>query len=243
MFGFLSDVTLVELSDTNHPLLRELAENAPGTFQHSIQVGNLAQEAAYKTGANPLLVRTGAMYHDIGKLAFPLFYTENQAEGINPHIDRPLEESAQIIIHHVEQGVKMAHKENLPSQIIDFIKTHHGTTKTKFFYNSFINAHPDEPVDISLFTYPGPTPYSKETAILMMADSVEAASRSLKTYTDDEIDKLVENIINSQVDENQFFNSPITLREITDIKEVFKHKLKNIYHARIEYPILINKNK
>ena len=242
LFGFLSDVTLVELSDTNHPLLRKLAEKAPGTFQHSIQVGNLAQEAVYKIGGNPFLVRTGSMYHDIGKMDSPIFFTENQASGISPHDNLPFEESAQIIIHHVESGVKMAQKANIPTQIIDFIKTHHGTTKARFFYNSYINANPNEPVDVSLFTYPGTIPFSKETAVLMMADSVEAASRSLKKYTDDEIDKLVENIINTQAAENQFANSPITFRDLTEIKEIFKSKLKNVYHARIEYPELMKKS-
>ena len=196
----------------------------------------MAQEAVYKIGGNPLLVRAGAMYHDIGKLATPMFFTENQATDRNPHSELSFEKSAQIIIYHIENGIKLAHKENLPSQIIDFIKTHHGTTKTKFFYNSFVNENPDEPVDVTLFTYPGPTPFSKETAILMMADCVEAASRCLKSYTDDNIDKLVENIINSQIAENQFINAPITMRDITIIKETFKSKLKNIYHARIEYP-------
>jgi cyclic-di-AMP phosphodiesterase PgpH len=241
LFGFLSDVTLVELSDTNHPVLRRLAEKAPGTFQHSIQVGNLAQEAVYKIGGNPLLVRAGAMYHDIGKLGSPIFFTENQNNGLNPHEKMPYDESAQIVIHHIESGIKMAQKEKLPRQIIDFIATHQGTMQTKYFYNSFINQNPDEDVDISMFSYPGPTPFTKETAVLMMADSVEAASRSLKSYTDDEIDKLVENIINSQIAEDQFIEAPITFKEISQVKDIFKQKLKNIYHARIEYPELKKK--
>lgn len=243
LFGFLSDVTLVELSDTNHPLLRKLSEKAPGTFQHSIQVGNLAQEAVYKIGGNPLLVRAGAMYHDIGKIGSPLFFTENQAGTINPHDKIPFDESAQIVIHHIESGVKMAQKEKIPEQIIDFIRTHQGTMKTKFFYNSYINEHPNEVLDVSLFTYPGPTPFTKETAVLMMADSVEAASKSLKTYSDDEIDRLVENIINHQIEEDQLINAPITFKEISEVKEVFKQKLKNMYHARIEYPELKKRKK
>jgi putative nucleotidyltransferase with HDIG domain len=241
IFGFISDVTLVELSDTNHPLLRRLAEKAPGSFQHSLQVGNLAQEAVYRIGGNPLLVRAGAMYHDIGKTISPIFFTENQNTGFNPHANLDHEKSAQTIIQHIEKGVKIARKHKLPEQIIDFIRTHQGTTKTKFFYNSYKNEHPDEEPDISKFTYPGPTPFTKETAILMMADAVEAASRSLKSFTDEEIEKLVENIINSQIEENQFVNAPITFREITQVKEVFKQKLKNIYHARVEYPELKNK--
>jgi len=236
LFGFLSDVTLVELSDTNHPLLRKLAENAPGTFQHSIQVGNLAQEAAYKIDANPLLVRAGAMYHDIGKSISPIYFTENQTTGVNPHNDMEFEESAKLVIGHIEGGIKIARKYNLPEKIIDFIATHQGTTKTKYFYNSFINKYPDqEPVEEN-FMYPGPTPFTKETAILMMADSIEAASRSLKEYTDEAINKLVENIINDQIKEKQFDNAPITFKEITIVKEVFKTRLKNIYHARVAYP-------
>ncbi|WP_289054483.1 HD family phosphohydrolase [Carboxylicivirga marina] len=236
LFGFLSDVTLIELADTNHPILREMAEATPGTFQHSIQVGNLAQEVAYKLDANPALVRAGAMYHDIGKMASPMFFTENQAGGLNPHSELDFEESARIVINHIDNGVKLAQKHNLPSQIIDFITTHQGTTKTRYFYNSYINQNPEKTPDISAFSYPGPTPFSKETAILMMADSIEAASRSLKQYSDDEIDKLVEKIINIQMDEDQFINAPITFKEISQAKEVFKNKLKNIYHARIEYP-------
>ena len=242
-FRFLSDVTLMELSDTNHPLLRMLAEKAPGTFQHSIQVANLAQEVAYKINANPMLVRAGAMYHDIGKTVSPIFFTENQAAGFNPHSELDFEESARIIINHVENGVKLARKENLPEQIIDFIRTHHGTTKTTFFYNSYINKNPDKKVDPSLFTYPGPTPFTKETAIVMMSDSIEAASKSLKNYTDADIDKLVENIIDNQLKEGQFNNAPITFKEITQAKEILKQRLKNIYHARIEYPSLKKKHK
>ncbi len=243
LFGFLSDVTLVELSDTNHPILRRMAEATPGTFQHSIQVGNLAQEVAYKLGANPALVRAGAMYHDIGKMASPMYFTENQAEGLNPHSELEFEESARIVINHIDNGVKMALKHKLPKQIIDFITTHQGTTKTWYFYNSFINNNPDVDPDVSMFSYPGPTPFTKETAILMMADSIEAASRSLKKYNDDEIDKLVEKIIDKQIQEDQFINAPITFREITEAKEVFKNKLKNIYHARIEYPSIKKKKK
>ncbi len=238
LFGFLSDVTLVELSDTNHPLLRQLAERAPGTFQHSIQVGNLAQEAAYKIDANPLLIRAGAMYHDIGKTSNPYYFTENQTSGINPHQSMDYEESAKIVIDHIEGGVKIARKHKLPQKIIDFITTHQGTTKTRYFYNSFINENPEVEPNEAHFTYPGPTPFSKETAILMMADSVEAASRSLKEYTDEAIDGLVEKIIDAQIRENQFYNAPITFREITKVKEVFKEKLKNIYHARVSYPTL-----
>ncbi len=236
LFGFLSDVTLVELSDTNHPLLRSLAENAPGTFQHSIQVGNIAQEAAYKIGANPLLVRAGAMYHDIGKTATPLYFTENQTSGVNPHNEMDFEDSAKLVISHIEGGIKIARKYNLPEKIIDFIATHQGTTQAKYFYNSYVNQNPDKKVNIDNFTYPGPTPFTKETAILMMADSIEAASRSLSEYSDKTIDKLVESIINTQIKEGQFYNAPITFREITEIKEVFKAKLKNIYHARVAYP-------
>jgi putative nucleotidyltransferase with HDIG domain len=241
VFGFISDVTLVELSDTNHPLLRRLAEKAPGSFQHSLQVGNLAQEAVYRIGGNPLLVRAGAMYHDIGKTVSPIVFTANQNTGFNPHANLAYEKSAQSIIQHIEKGVKIARKHKLPEQIIDFIRTHQGTAKTKYFYNSYKNENPDVEPDISKFTYPGPTPFTKETAILMMADAVEAASRSLKNFTDQEIEKLVENIIEGQIDEDQFANAPITFREITQVKEVFKQKLKNIYHARIEYPELKSK--
>lgn len=240
LFGFLSDVTLAELSNSNHPLISKLAEQTPGTFHHSIQVGNLALEAAKKIGGNPLLVYAGAMYHDIGKLESPSFFTENQVSGINPLNEVDYEKGAQLVISHIENGIKLAKKNKLPQQIIDFIATHQGTTKTKYFYNSFVNNYPDKIPDISLFTYPGPTPFSKETAVLMMADATEAASRSLSSFNDDAIDKLVESIINDQMDQEQFINAPITLKEITEVKEVFKRRLKIIYHSRVKYPELNN---
>jgi putative nucleotidyltransferase with HDIG domain len=241
LFGFLSDVTLAELSNSNNPLISKLAEITPGTFHHSIQVGNLAVEAAKKIGANPLLVYAGAMYHDIGKLEAPSIFTENQITGINPLDEIDFEHGAQLVISHIESGIKMARKNKLPQQIIDFIATHQGTTKTKYFYNSFANKYPDKIIDISLFTYPGPIPFTKETAILMMADATEASSRSLSSFSDDAIDKLVENIINDQMEQGQFNNAPITLKEISDVKEVFKRRLKIIYHSRIKYPEIIKK--
>lgn len=236
-FGFLSDATLMELSDTNQPLLRKLAEEAPGTFQHSIQVANLAEAAAYKIGANPLLVRTGALYHDIGKMANPKYFIENQTTGLNPHDSLAFEESAGIIISHVTKGIEMAQKNNLPSQIIDFIQTHHGTTRVQYFYKSYIKKHPNETIEVDKFTYPGPKPFSKETSIVMMADSVEAASRSLKDPDGETLDQLVESIINYQVIEDQFTEANITFKDITTIKEIFKTKLRNIFHIRIAYPV------
>lgn len=235
-FGFTSDVSLLELSDTNRKLLRELASRAPGTFQHSLQVANLAEEAIYTIGGNALLVRTGALYHDIGKIEMPMFFIENQAGGINPHEDLSFDESAAIIISHVIKGIEIAKKHNLPEQIIDFIRTHHGTTITGFFYRSYKNAFPDEVIDESKFHYPGPIPFSKETAVLMMADSVEAASRSLKKYDAESIDTLVEKIINTQIEQNQFANADITYKDINTLKKIFKKKLMNIYHVRVEYP-------
>jgi cyclic-di-AMP phosphodiesterase PgpH len=236
IFGFTSDVSLLELSDTNGKLLRELASRAPGTFQHSLQVANLAEEAIYKIGGNTLLVRTGALYHDIGKMEMPMYFIENQAGGINPHDDLSFDESAAIIISHVIKGIEIAKKNNLPEQIIDFIRTHHGTTMTAYFYRSFLKAFPEEAVDESKFHYPGPIPYSKETAVLMMADSVEAASRSLKKYDVETIDALVDKIINSQISQNQFANADITFKDIAVLKKIFKKKLMNIYHVRVEYP-------
>jgi len=236
IFGFISDMTLIELSNTNHKLLRQLAMKAPGTFQHSLQVANLAESAANKIGANSLLVRTGALYHDIGKLYAPIFFTENQISGINPHDNLPFEESAKIIINHVSEGVALAQKNKLPQQIIDFIRTHHGTTTVQYFYKNYIKKYPDRKEDIEKFTYPGPRPFSKETAILMMADSLEAASRSIKDINKEKIDQLVEDIINKQMEQKQFVNTDLTFREITTLKEFFKELLLNIYHMRIEYP-------
>ena len=234
-FGFTSDITLIELSNTNSPLLRRMSEIAPGTFNHSIQVANLAGEIANKIGAKAQLVRTGALYHDIGKLANPIYYTENQS-GIDPHEMLTDIESAQIIISHVTEGLKMADKEGLPKVIRDFIATHHGLGKTKFFYIRYKNEHPDEPVDDLLFTYPGPNPFTREHACLMMADSVEAASRSLPDYTEQSIRGLVEKIIDTQVAEGYFRECPITFRDIQYAKTVLIEKLKTIYHTRISYP-------
>jgi len=236
IFGFLSDATLFELSDTNQPLLRKLAETAPGTFQHSMQVANLAEEAILNVGGNSLLVRAGALYHDIGKMENPQYFIENQHEGANPHDELDFRSSAKVIIDHVIQGVEIGKKHNLPEKIIEFIRTHHGTSTVQYFYRSFINANPEEDVDISEFTYPGPKPPSKENSVLMMADSVEAASRTLKTYSPESIHELVESIVAHQVEESQFSDADLTFADITVIKEMFKNRLSNIYHSRIEYP-------
>jgi hypothetical protein len=235
VFSMITDFTLIELSNTNNKLLRELAQRAPGTFQHSLQVANLAEEAIYKIGGNALLVRVGALYHDIGKMDEPIYFIENQRGGVNPHDELTYEESAQIIINHVIRGIEMAKKHNLPEDIIDFIRTHHGTRKVEFFYFKQKKDFPDD-VNDKTFTYPGPIPFSRETAILMMADSVEAASRSLDIPDEKSIDKLVEGIISKQVETDQFINSDITLRDITTVKKILKEKLKNIYHVRIAYP-------
>ncbi len=236
-FGFTSNVTLVELSNINNSLLRKLSEVAPGTFQHSMQVANLAAEVAIRVGAKSQLVRTGALYHDIGKMENPVFFTENQS-GVNPHKSLSYEQSAQVVISHVTDGLKLAEKNNLPKVIKDFITTHHGLSKTKYFYVSYKNEHPNEKFDEEAFTYPGPNPFSKETAILMMADSVEAASRSLPEYTEDSINNLVDKIIDSQVEEGYFKECPITFKDIATAKSVFKEKLRTVYHTRISYPEL-----
>lgn len=236
MFGFLSDTTLMELSDTNQPLLRRLAEMAPATFQHSMQVANLSEDAIRHIGGNPLLVRTGALYHDIGKMIDASYFTENQGGALNPHKDKDLKESAGIIINHVNLGEELAKKNKLPKPIVDFIVTHHGTSTAQYFYKTYINEHPGEDIDKKDFQYPGPKPLSKETAVLMMSDSVEAASRSLENYSTESIDELVERIINSQMDEGQFEYADITFNDIRKVKKVFKTRLGNIYHARIAYP-------
>ena len=236
IFGFLSDATLFEMSDTNQPLLRSLAEKAPGTFQHSMQVASLAEEAVLKVGGNSLLVRAGALYHDIGKMENPHYFIENLHEGSNPHNDLDERSSAKLIIAHVLKGVEIAKKHKLNETIIDFIRTHHGTGTVQFFYRTYLNTNPDEDVDINEFRYPGPKPSSKENAVLMMADSVEAASRTLKAYTRESISDLVENIVSRQAEEEQFTEADISFADMTVIKEIFKNRLTNIYHSRIEYP-------
>ena len=238
LFGLVTDVTLLELSDTNSNLLRKLAIYAPGTFYHSIMVANIAEELIFELGGNPLLVRTGALYHDIGKLENPLYFIENQTSGHNPHDELSYEESAQVLIKHVIRGIELAKKHKLPEQIIDFIRTHHGTRMTEFFYVKQLQSVIDEEVDVSKFTYHGPIPFSKETAVLMMADSAEAASRSLKIKDEKTIGDLVERIINRQLEQNQFDNANITMKDITRVKRILKHKLMSIYHVRVEYPIL-----
>ncbi|WP_418660633.1 HD family phosphohydrolase [Bacteroides ilei] len=236
-FGFTSNVTLVELSNINNKLMRQMSEVAPGTFQHSLQLANLTAAAANRIEANSQLVRTGAMYHDIGKMLNPAFFTENQS-GVNPHDQLSYIQSAQVVISHVTDGMKLAEKYNLPQVIKDFICTHHGKGLTKYFYISYQNEHPDEEVDKELFRYPGPNPFTKEQAILMMADSVEAASRSLPEYTEESIYNLVDKIIDTQVQEGYFKECPITFKDIATIKSVFKEKLKTMYHTRISYPEL-----
>lgn len=235
IFGFVSDVTLLELADTNNKLLRELSRKAPGTFQHSLQVANLAEAAIFKIGGNSLLIRTAALYHDIGKMDAPMYFIENQSTGVNPHDELAYEESAQIIINHVIKGIEIGKKNKLPDLIIDFIRTHHGTTKTEYFFRKFKEENPEE-TDFGAFNYPGPIPFSKESAVLMMSDSVEAASRSIKQPNVEKIDMLVEGVIGNQMAQDQFVNADITLRDITQIKKIFKKMLMNIYHVRVEYP-------
>ena len=235
MFAITSDITLIELTNTNAPLLRELAFTAPGTFQHSLQVANLAENAIYSIGGNALLVRAGALYHDIGKLENPLYFIENQSAGFNPHDKLSYEESAQIIIRHVSKGIEMARKANLPEIVIDFIRTHHGNTRVDYFYQSFLKNFPEKFINENIFRYPGPIPYSKETGVLMLADSVEAASRSLREPDEKSISDLVDRIVKYKLNQDQLKDSNITLKDIETIKTIFKRMLMSIYHVRIDY--------
>ncbi len=237
VYGFTSRVTLVELSDINNPLLRELSEECPGTFNHSMAVSNLASAAASRIGANVQLVRTGALYHDIGKIKNPAFYTENQ-HGVNPHDALDPIQSARIVTGHVNEGLALAEKAKLPKVIRNFISEHHGAGKARYFYTTYCNAHPDEEVDPANFTYPGPNPQSKETSLLMMADSVEAASRSMTDHSPEAISALVNKIIDSQIAEGLHNESPISFRDVSTIKEVFAQRLRTMYHSRISYPEL-----
>ncbi|OOQ59557.1 HD family phosphohydrolase [Mucilaginibacter pedocola] len=235
MFAITSDITLIELTNTNAPLLREMAFSAPGTFQHSLQVANLAENAIYAIGGNSLLVRAGALYHDIGKMQNPLFFIENQTSHFNPHDKLPYEESAQIIIRHVSKGVEMARKANLPEIVIDFIRTHHGNTRVDYFYQSFLKNFPEKFIDENIFRYPGPIPFSKEAGVLMLADSIEAASRSLKEPDEQSIGILVDRIVKYKLDQGQLNDSNITLKDLETIKTIFKRMLMSIYHVRIDY--------
>ncbi len=235
-FLLVSDTTLLELADINLPLLRKLAVEAPGSFQHSLQVSNLAEEAARTIGANVNLVRAGGLYHDIGKIAKPTYFIENQGDGTSPHDKMDPRDSAKIIINHVKNGIVLAKNYKIPAPVIDFIRTHHGTTIAYYFYKKYKDLYPEEANKESLFAYPGPKPFSKETAIVMMADAVEASSRSLHSYTEENISDLVERIIYLQEQDGQFANVPITYKDMSDIKSAFKKRLTNIYHARIVYP-------
>lgn len=237
IFSLVSEMSLMEYSNTDSKLLRELSVKAPGTFQHCIQVANIAEDLIHEIGGNALLVRAGSLYHDVGKLLTPMYFVENQNSGLNPHDELTNEESAQVIISHVTNGIKLAHRYKIPEPIIDFIRTHHGTSKTKFFYNKELNEHPNSHIDESLYTYPGPKPFSRETAVLMMVDSVEAASRSLKEHSEKSLSSLVDGIIDSQIQDNQFSNANITFEDVENIKQFLKKKLQSIYHVRIEYPV------
>ncbi|MDD2618818.1 MAG: HDIG domain-containing protein [Bacteroidales bacterium] len=236
MFGYTSNVTLMELSNINSPLLRLFSESSPGTFQHSMQVSNLAAAAAQEINANAQLVRTGALYHDLGKMQNPAYFTENQDGGQNPLNKMETEKAAKIIVDHVNEGLRIANQYHLPKVVKDFITTHHGSGPARYFYTTYKNDHPGQEPPKEAFYYPGPNPFSKETAILMMADTVEAASHSLADYTEDSISELVEKLINTQIQEGAFKSVPITFQELETIKSVFKQKLKSIYHTRIAYP-------
>jgi putative nucleotidyltransferase with HDIG domain len=235
VFGITSDVALIELTNTNNKLLRELALKAPGTFQHSLQVANLAEAAIFKIGGNSLLVRAGALYHDIGKMENPQFFIENQNTGASPHDKLSYEQSAQYIIRHVHKGIEISRKNKLPESVIDFIRTHHGNTRVDYFYQSFLKNSPEQFVDDNIFRYPGPIPFSKETGVLMLADSVEAASRSLKNPDAKNINDLVDRIINYKLAQNQLDNCDLTLKDLETIKLIFKTMLMSVYHVRIDY--------
>jgi len=238
MFRFISSITLVELTDINSELLHTLAERAPGTFQHSMQVSNLAAEAAKTIGANALLVRTGALYHDIGKMTDPLYYVENQTGVENPLLKMDPRDAAQVVIAHVTEGEKIARRNHLPEVVVNFITTHHGTTLVRYFYNTFVNAHPKEKVDEALFRYPGPKPTTKEAAILMMADAIEARSRSLDEFTEESISKAVNQMIDAQIADGQFAETPLSFKDVEDIRRVFISRLVAMNHHRISYPTL-----
>jgi putative nucleotidyltransferase with HDIG domain len=242
IFHFISSITLVELTDINSHLLLSLAEKAPGTFQHSMQVSNLASEAAKTIGANALLVRTGALYHDIGKMANPQYYTENQQGMANPLSSMDPKEAAQLIIAHVTEGEQIARKNRLPEVIINFILTHHGTSLTRYFYNTYCNAHPNEEVDKTLFQYPGPKPTTKEAAIVMMADAIEARSRSIEDFSEKSIAELVDQMIDTQIADGQFSETPLSFKDVEDIRRVFKARITAMNHHRISYPTLNKKS-
>lgn len=237
MFGMTTPLTLQEISSTNTPALRELSRKAPGTFQHSMQVANISEDLINEIGGNALLARVGALYHDIGKSCNPLFFTENQNSGYNPHDELDYEESAHVITSHVRDGIELAKKYKLPNCVVDFIRTHHGTTKTLYFYTKFINEHPNDEVDDTQFTYPGPRPFSRETAVVMLVDGVEAACKSLKEPNKDQIYELVDRIIDSKIADNQLSNCDITFNDISKIRQMLKNKMLSIYHVRIAYPV------
>ena len=243
MFGLTTNLTLLELSSTNTPALRELSRNAPGTFQHAMQVANISEDLINEIGGNALLAKVGALYHDIGKVEAPLYFTENQNNDFNPHNELDNTESARIIIQHVRDGLSLAKKYHLPSAVQDFIRTHHGTTVTGYFYAKQVNEHPDQPVNLIDFQYPGPMPFSRETAVVMIVDSVEAACKSLNNHSKEAIDKLVDNVIDSKINQHQLQNCDLTFSDITRIRQILKSKMLSIYHARIAYPVTKQESK